>query len=351
MDQLQQAELDDARRGTLYFLGKLEVVKKPSFDCGLISNFVSGTSIISDLQSASTSILNKHDLGRKFMNGLGAIMEPIQKLIQSFFDALSEKLLALYGEASGVLEWVAEFGTWAVSTFAGSLSDLIPGWGYVQAAADIYEAVKTSVVSAIKWLGQVYSGWGIELLEGGPSIMAKSIAQHNAAGLAGGLKDLTIESVKVGLQASGDAAAGVGAIVGAVTGILQRIANLIGYCAQRYLLNKVITQAGHQWKNTGIYQSNHDQFTEWFRRSCALTPIVAALTLQSGFAAHPYRFMRLISNEDELIDQQKFNDGVKHIEKLKDLSKDYLKEYQDSYKIVFQSADPVVSGMLDNAKK
>ena len=351
MDKVQQAELDDARRGTLYFLGKLEVVKKPSFDCGLISNFVSGTSIIGDLQSASTSILNKHDLGRKFMAGIGAILEPIQKLIQSFFDALSDKLLKLYGEASGVLEWVAEFGTWAVSTFAGSLSDLIPGWGYVQAAADIYEAVKTSVVSAIKWLGQVFSGWGVDLLEGGPSIMAKSIAQHNAASLAGGLKDLAIESVKVGLQASGDAAAGAGAIVGAVTGILQRIANLIGYCAQRYLLNKTIKQAGHQWKNTGVYQSNHDQFTKWFQRSCALTPVVAALTLQSGFAAHPYRFLRLISNEDEVIDQKKFNEGVKHIEKLKDLSKDYLKEYQESYKIIFQSADPVVSGMLDNANK
>ena len=343
---IQQAELDDARKGTIYFLGKLHVIKEPGFDLGLISNFVSGTSIVSDLTSASASLLESCSVGKKVIEGINTVITPIRQLIGDFMKAVTDKILSVYGEACGIVEWLGEFTSWAVSTFAGSLGDIIPGWGYVQNAADMYDGVKKAVVSAIKWLGQIYSGWGVNLLEGGPGIMAEAIARHNATQLAGGLKDMAVTSVKTGLQAAGDAAAGVGAIVGALTGILQRIANLIEYCVQRFLLNRSINQASEQWHQEQIEPIRHDKFNLWFRRTCALTPIVAALTMSSGFTAHPYRFLALISSSDEIASQKAFDDGVKHIEKLKDLSRDYIKAYQDSYRIRFVSDDAIVSARM-----
>ena len=351
MDNVQAAELADARRGALFFLGNLEVVRKPSFDLGLVSNFVSGTSILSDLKNGAGSILESTKAGHAVLAGVDSLKSKIKAALAPFFDALSDRMAFLYGEGSAVMEWVGEFVSWAVSTFSGSLGDIIPGWGYVQDAADIYDGVKKSVTSCIKWLGQVFSGWGVKLLEGGPSIMAEAIARHNATALAGGLKDIAITSTKIGLKAAGDATAGVGAIVGAVTGILQRIANLIGYCAQRFLISQTISQAAYQFKNDGDMIQRQEAFIPWFKKTCVFTPVVAALCLNSGYTAHPYRFLQLISNTDEVIDQEGFDRGVKHIEKLKDLSGKYLREYTDGYKLQITCKDAVADTILQRVLK
>ncbi len=344
---IQQAELSDARRGTLYFLGKIEIIKQPSFDVGLIGNFATGTTIFSDLTHASISILASCTTGRQLLDGVSKVTEPIRQLIADFFEAVSHKLTALYGEALGAAEWLAEFTSWAVSTFAGSLGDIIPGWGYVQNASDMYDGVKKAVTGAIKWMDQVYSGWGVELLQGGPAIMAEAIARHNATRLAGGIKDIALVSVKTGLQAAGDGVAGVGSIIGAVTGILQRLANLIEYAVQRYLMNKIISKADYQWRNRGLMLTSHNKFNDWFKRACALCPITAALTISSGFTAHPYRFLAMISHDGEINSQEEFVAGVKHIDTLKKLAKEYINGYQDCYKIKFQSSDPVVKARLE----
>ena len=129
---VQAVELENARKGTVYFLGKLEVERRPSFDVGLISNFVSGTSILSDLKNCSTDLIKKTDTGRKVIEGIERFTKPIRDTLSAFFDKLTEHMTAMYGEASAALEWVGEFGAWAVSALVGSLADIIPGWGYVQ---------------------------------------------------------------------------------------------------------------------------------------------------------------------------------------------------------------------------
>ena len=351
MNNIQQAELDDARLGTLYFLGKIKVTRQPSFDIGLIGNFSSGTTVLTDLKHGAETVVNSCSAGRKVLDGLSQYTKPIRELMASFMDALTEMIFHQYGEYAAALEWVGEFGTWAVSSLVGSLADIIPGWGYVQAAADLYEGVKKSVLSAIKWLTQVASGWRVKLLEGGPSIIARALALHNAAGVASGLKDIAITSISTGLQAATDAAAGVGAIVNAVTGILQRIANLVCYCVQRFLLNKTINQAGFQWNNEGVMKTHHQQFNQWYQKAVLSTPVVAALTMISGFVGNPIRFLALINPDGEMIEQSQFDQGVKHIDKLKNLSSDYLKTYADCYKLKFSSDDKLVSARLSDALK
>jgi len=346
MDAVQQKELDNARHGTLFFLGNLEVIKEPSFDIGLVSNFVSGTSIFSDLQNGTGLLLKSCSGGKKLVDGYETVKAKIKEVLASFFDAVAEKMAQTYGEGAAGLEWIGEFSTWAIANLTGTLADLIPGWGYVQDISAMYDAAKQAVTKAIAWLGQVFSGWGVKLLEGGPTIMSRSIAQHNAAALAGGLKDLAVTSCKIGLKAAGDAAAGIGAIVGAVLGILQRIACLIEYSVQRFLLNKTISQAKYQWDSKGEMMGNHGRFNEWFNRACVFTPVVAALCLCSGNVAHPYRFLQLITPDNDVISQADFDKGVRHIEKLQSLSRDYVREYTNSYHLKICSNDQYVSGML-----
>jgi len=345
---IQTAELDDSRKGSVYFLGQLQIEQKPSFDIGLINNFVSGTSVVSDLKNASSNLIKQVNKGKREIPGSERFIKPVRDSLSSFFDKMTENFLDLYGHNGVVVEWMEEFGTWAISSLVGTLADVIPGWGYVQSASALYDGVKQSVGSAIRWLKQVYSGWGVKLLDGSPTVIASAIAAHNAAGLAGGLKDIAITSAKISLQAAGDAVAGVGSIVNMITGILQRIANLVGYCIQRFLLLKTFNQASYHWDNKAELVTDHERFNAWFKKSCVCTPVIAALTMQSGFVANPMRFLALLTDDDEVISQEAFDKGVKHIEKLKSLSREYCRSYAEAYKLNFKSEDPVVSGRLNN---
>ena len=351
MDAIQKAELDNARHGTLYFLGKLEVRKNPSFDLGLVGNFASGTSIVSDLQNGASLLLKSCSAGNKLVDGYEATKKKIKEVLTSFFDAVAERMQDVYGEAAAGLEWLAEFSTWAIANLTGTLADLIPGWGYAQDVESLYQGVKRAVKNAIDWLGQIFSGWGVNLLEGGPATMARSIAQHSAAGLAGGLKDIAVTSCKIGLKAAGDAVSGVGSIVGAVVGILQRIANLVEYSVQRFLLNRTLSQAKYHWEKKSEMMENHYQFNEWFSKACAFTPVVAALCLCSGNVAHPYRFLQLLATDDNAINQKQFDEGVKHTEKLQSLSREYVREYVSVYRLHITSQEDYVGGMLDKIFK
>ncbi len=350
MHDIQKAELDDARRGTLYFLGRLDLQPVPSFDLGLVSNFVAGTGILSDLKTGCLTIVSSCDKGKKVLDGIAQYTAPIRKLFTQWMDALVQRISKCFGASAQVLEWVGEFASWAISSLAGSLADIIPGWGYVQAAGDLYEGVKRSITSAIKWLGQLYSGYGVKLLEGGPLIMAEALSRHNALGVAGGLKDIAVTGLNVGLTAAGDAAGGVGAIINALTGVLQRIANLVGYCIQRFLVGQSLTKARTQWNDKGSMITDAGRFLPWFKRTSAFTPIIPTMTLLSGLVGHPYRFLMLISSSSEIISQKDFDKGTNHISKLKLLARDYASEWQDSYKLQFTSNDPVVAGMMKNLK-
>ena len=346
MTTIQQEELADARRGTLYFLGRIDLQPVSSFDLGLVASFVTGTGFLKDLKQGTLQVVKSCDTGKKTVAGISEFIRPLREQIAKFIDALTDRFAALYGDYAPLMEWLGDFGSWAVNTLVGSLADIIPGWGYVQGAASIYDGVKQSVTGAINWISQVYSGYGVKLLEGGPTVMAESLARHNATALAGGLKDIAVASTKLGLQAAGDAVAGVGAIVGAVTGILQRIANLLGYCVQRFMVTRTLNQAKNQWDNKGPMIEDGDEFLSWFKRASVFTPIVPSLTLLSGFVGHPYRFLQLISPADQVTDQASFDKGVKHIEKLKSLATDYAKTWQDSYKLKFTSTDNLISARI-----
>lgn len=353
---VQKKEMADARLGVLYFLGNTRAVPKPKLELGLVGSFVADTTALSDLKDASLWIVNHTGPGKKVVEGVTKAkdwvadkLKPITDLIKNFFNHLKIKIVETFGEAWDGIEAIAEYIVWATAELSQVLTNLIPGWGYVQSAADMYKGAKQAVVGVIRFVDQLYSGWGVKLMGGHPSVIANALARHSLVMIGSGLKDVAIAGVKIGLQAGGDALAGVGAVFSAVAGALQRIVALIDRFIQRFRVQAVLKRAHNEWlihKSDTCIASNHKQFSEWFQNAVITTPIIAALTLGSGFAGHPYRFLQLIHTGDQVVTQAQFDAGVKHIEKLKSLASKYVSSYVDDYRTDFVSDDELVKARL-----
>ncbi|MBE8168639.1 MAG: hypothetical protein HAW66_09780 [Shewanella sp.] len=373
---VQVQEMADARLGAMYFLGNINTEKVPSFSLNLFGTFVAGTAPINDLKKGCMYILNNTGAGQSFLSaassvgdtikdnfkkshigiavtaGIGKVSEGVDKikaLIVGFFQKMLAKIKLTYGDALHGMEWLTEFGTWLVSVFAGNLASLIPGFGYVRSASALYGGVKSSVLKSIDFIEQLWSGHGVELLGGHPSIIANALARHSAIGVASALKGVAIHTTRLGLTIAADAAGGAGIIVNAVAGILTRITSFADYIIQRVRLSKVLSQAKKEWINHSSPTSmvnNHKAFSEWFQNAVITTPIIAALAVGSGFVAHPYRFAQLLSTSEEPISHSEFAKSVKHIETLKKVASGYFTGYKGSYGINFVSDDPVIKARL-----
>ena len=353
---VQKLEMADARLGALYFLGNTKAVPMPKFDLGLIGSFVADTTALGDLKDASLWLVKQSGPGRKVVQSakkakdwVADKLKPITDVIKSFFQYLRRKIVETFGDTWDGIEAIAEYIVWATAELSQVLTSAIPGWGYVQSAADMYKGAKQAVVGTIRFVDQLYSGWGVKLLGGHPSIIANALARHSLVMIGSGLKDVAVAGVKIGLQAGGDALAGVGAVFSAVAGILQRIVALIDRFIQRFRVKAVLKRAHDEWAIHGsgtCIANNHKDFSEWFQNAVVTTPIIAALTLGSGFVGHPYRFLQLLQTGDQVVTQAQFNAGVKHIEKLKGLASKYVSSYIDDYRTDFVSDDALVKARL-----
>lgn len=358
---VQVAEMTDARRGIVYFLGNTTTTRSgPKLDFGIVSGFVGNTEIVQDVGKGALWLVEKVTVARNAANAVKAKaqaaqawtaekLKPLTDLIARFFADLQAKLGAKYGYLMDGCDALTECSGWLASTFTKTLADAIPGWGYVQGAADVYAGAKTAVEGAWRGLQQLYSGWGVQLLGGHPSIMANALGRHALAMVGGGLKDIGLATGKVAMIAAGDAAAGVGALVAIVTDILTRVAGLVERLVQRFLLNRVFRQAAEQWRirdNGSAAIADHEAFSEWFQGAVIGTPVIAALALNSGFAAHPYRFLQLLDAGGTTTSQAQFDQGVTHIQKLKQIGGQYVRAYSDAFGTSFESTDKLVQARL-----
>ncbi|RYV01716.1 hypothetical protein SOPP22_15255 [Shewanella sp. OPT22] len=369
---IQQQEIEDARLGVVYFLGNLEVEKAASFNTDLFGTFVSGVTPVSDIKDGCQYLLNFTQAGRKLKGGIGAKAElfkeskvgkavssgigkaseqidKFKQMIAEFFQKMLDKIRLTYGDALHGLEWITEMGTWLVSEFAGSLADAVPGLGYVNNFVDLYDGLRGGILKSKEFIEQLWSGHGVELLGGHPSVIAKALSRHSGIGAAKAVGGLAITTTTIGLKAAGDATSGTGTIIGLVAGILTRIASMIDYIIQRSRLGKVLKKAKEAWlsrTSPGSLVQDHKQFSEWFQTSVITTPIIASLAVGSGFVAHPYRFAKLLVAEDQAISDSEFTKCMKHIKVLQKVAANHISEYKDSYGVEFKSDQPVITGRL-----
>ena len=354
---VQKLEMADARRGVIYFLGNTQSVVVPKFDGGVFSSFIADPTCLSDLKNGSVFILEKTGPGKKIVQGvtkakdaITGALAPIYETIKGFFSHLYNKIVERFGNDADGIEAIGEYIVWAAAELSQAMTSLIPGWGYVQSAADMYKGARQAVIAAKEFVTQLYSGYGVKLLGGHPAIIANALARHSLAQFGGGLKDVAVGAGKIALQAGGDALAGVGALFSALTGALQRIANLVDRYIQRFQVQKVLRRARQEWAirdSDASLVASHKQFSEWFQSAVILTPVVAAMVLGSGFAAHPYRFLALLKVGDEVVTGSQFSAGVKHIETLKGIAGRYVSNYIDNYRVKFVSDDKLIQARLN----
>jgi hypothetical protein len=357
---VQTLELEDARHGAIYFLAHIEVKRLPQFSTNIIGNFIAGTEPLYDAKAHMKTVLERTNTGKKIVGAVTAIGESAQEvlnkittLISDFIQNLIKNMRHRYGEIVFAAGWVSEFVTWVIAEFAGNIAMCIPGWGYVQNASELYSGVKEAILKSKDFFSQFYEGRGVQLLGGHPSIIANSLLRHSMAGVMRGLKVSAVSITKIGLQAAGDAFSGVGFLVNALVGIFERLLAVIDWLVQLSLIDSVLKRARREWSNRtsmNALMNNHQLFSEWFQKVVIQAPVIAALVMGSGFTAHPYRFLQLISPCNKIKSRADFEKGVSYIEKLKTLSSSYIQEYSTSYCIEFKSHDKLVEARLAELK-
>ncbi|CAA0105225.1 Uncharacterised protein [BD1-7 clade bacterium] len=347
--EIQKRELADARHGTLYFLSHTKVEAVPNYSTGLVETIMGDDSILKDLQNASLMLLKSTSAGRRAATAVHDFFHPMVEAVKEFFYFLLDKIRKIFGKFYSVVPWVMKFFRWLANKFASKLVGMIPGWGYVKSATEVYAGLRKAILGAKNFVQQLWSGIGVTLLGGQPSIIANALARHSLSSIAHGIKKVGIAATEIGLEAAGDATAGIGSIITTVTSILTSIAGFIDKYIQRFALNRVIKDAKKAWESkdsTTSMANNHKAFSEWFQNAVIFTPIVAALVVNSGFAGHPYRFLQLIDEKGEVVPQHTYDKGVTYINRLKKNGMAYVKSYQHGYEVTFKGTDGVVKARL-----
>lgn len=370
---VQLREMANARLGIVYALGNTEMNSLNKFKANPVSALVIDTQVVKDAaavgkwaaghiisatdlkQSAEAFLLEHSALNHAakavsgFAHELGEIKATIKRYLSEFFQKMLDMIKQRYNVSAKAMSVITDFIFWLTNTFAGSLADVIPGWGYARSAVALYGDVRKGILNTKDLISQLYSGYGVKLLGGHPSVIANALARHNVAGIAGAAKGLAFTGANLGLTIAGDAAGGAGMIVSIITGLLTRIFNLIEYNIQRYHVGSVLDEAAHMWhrrSNTRSRLYDHKRFSEWFQESVVMTPVIASLAMSSGFAAHPYRFMQLLDTAGGVTMEADFAKGVKHIENLKKLAASHVKGFSDGYNVQFSSTEGIIEARL-----
>lgn len=366
---VQLKEMTDARYGTMYFLGNLRIDQNPAaWSVDVVGTFVGGFDIVLDMKKGLTNLLERTDRGHKLVSALRDIkdklaepfhivMGKIKSMIRSFMQFLIEKFKKCYGTIVFATQEAIDIVMFLLGEFVEGLSSLIPGWSHVQTANDIYCGIRQAFLQGKDFVNQLLAGKGVELLGGHPEIIAKALARHSLKGCLGGVYSVVKTSLKTGLSEAGLVTGGASTLASCLIMVFEQVTKIFDWFFQRLMLAKTIKTAKYEWDTRYNYTSlvnNHNLFSEWLQERVTTQPIIAALLMASGFVAHPYRFLQLLTPSKMLSSQGHFDQGVIYIDKLRETSNDYIKEFMESYSIILASGEGVIQALLNdviNGKK
>lgn len=288
---VQQDELRNARQGVLYYLANTEINRSANLSLGLVGNFVADHTIVDDIKKFSMMGVEKV-FGQEGVEAVSRvhflppvvmdIYNKIKAMASELFQTISTQAAKLFKRnpngkmAQGtpfVCEWLTELGPWfcfeffeknIAIFFEGIVQEsIIP---IAQGAVEIYSGVRKSVLNLKDWIIQSYKGYGVEVLGGHPSTIAKALVRHSASNAASGLVDTAIGSGKlaVGIITGGT----VGIIVNIVTGIFQRFVKMVDFWLKFTWTRKTFTEAKDIWNSGPSVRShvnNQKQFSDWFQ--------------------------------------------------------------------------------------
>jgi hypothetical protein len=366
-DEFMHEEVTHTRLGVLYLFGNTEV------DSNLFTVILEGgINMTNGLLGFAGAKVADGGMGIKSATTgsahFTATMVPAKELFsygeQAAYETPAKRTLKEKGKT-----W---FGAWLEKVFS-TLKDKVkdPGfWAtmgkgllnlmvaiFAEAAAPFVSSgldMAKGVVQTLDNCYQRYQSWkrgkGVELLYGHPSTVVASLNEAMTMGIFEGLYTTLKGAAGAALTV---ATAGAGMIANLVIAICEMVIKLIWRMVELTKMDKCFREAKDYYKLRHSPHSIHlkpFEFAHWYKHHVAHQPALAALTLNSGICGDKMHWIKLVhsnANPDVDYDQDSFDRGVAFIDFLKIRSVEYLNKVCYN----FRSADPMVSALLELAKK
>lgn len=329
----------------------------------VLHSAIGNTQFLSDLGSFADWTVNHGPLGctsfGQILSRAGHWMletaQKIDRLISDFLIKVIHQLADIFGRFNKTIASILlKISTGALSRIVGKVMGAIPGWNHLKTAAGLYDHARKAVSNAYSLFSQLWQGYDVNLLGGHPDIIASALARHSLTACATNVFNLTHESAKITISAT-DSLSGIGGtLFNALDSALMAVVKLIESKVQKHFLQKSLTVAKRHWDIRGTNRSmmySHQAFSAWLRSAVIPCPILAALILNSGFVAHPYRFLRLLSEDGQVVSQSAYLKGVKYIEELKKISQKYITSYTQQYGFNFVGTDAITKSRMNELIK
>ncbi len=388
---VQLAEMADARKGILYFLGntRAESVQAGfSFTNAALVYGGSGiTTMPGDLLALPAWLYQqtagRSTLGQSLSEMAGFAADEISKIdrmISEFFAWAIDRLASLFGRFSTtVSNFLLTLSTDSLMVLVATrlsttFKAVTPGVAHYTLLSQFYSGLVHTIQGLKAFFMQLWSGRDADFLGGYPSTIANAMARHSLAKAGGGIMDA---GVNFGVAVGATVGAALGTLPVILMQVFRDIVSWLEGIIQRYLVNKSFKKANEAWQAIKAHQASranaeptlltdHNEFSAWFRKAVIPCPVIAALAVSCGFAANPLRFLQILDdtllgkltnkNDPSLVHtchaeaakmQAAYNEGEQHINHLKRLAMTYIPEYCNDYHVKFCSDDPVVSVRLD----
>ena len=341
---IQEAEMADARKGIIFFLGNTECQNdfNPTSLVGDVTGDFAGLNVLDPANDAMNLVRGKVAFIDKQVGKAGAKAKStgekineqvVNSKVQHMLNTMQNQFNRRYGpEASGL---VTSSLTILVKNLTTTLTDAIPVWGFVNDASGIYSGLKQAGTGVYNIVEQTYAGWGVELLNGHPSTISKSLARHTTTSTFSGLSNAALNGTKLGF---GIATGGISKLADVLIDIFLAVWKFFDRLIQVHFLKRTLGDAKLAWKTIGssaCFANHHNLFSNWYRDACIKTPVIAALSICSGFAGNPMRFLHLIKN-NEVSSASSYSKGCKYIDIVKSQGGDWVRDYCDQYSVKFE---------------
>ena len=201
----------------------------------------------------------------------------------------------------------------------------------------------------------------VSILNGHPTIICDTLKAHMAGEFKKGIYNVLKASAGIAIQV---VLPGLGSVIRALSNIiisvLETIYNMMKHSIVVKNIRGIINQCQYLWKaykkneelsrskKEALFHEDSKRFATWYREIARTAPELIALTLNSGICGDKMHFLHVFDYEQgTAIRQNKFDQGVKYLDSLKDYSANLLRT--SDYRFTSDHAD--VAGYITIAKK
>jgi len=194
---------------------------------------------------------------------------------------------------------------------------------------------------------------GVNIMEGAPSIIAERVTQLVSDDAWDGVATAAVSAAKAAFEGL---TGGIGQAVTAIGNAIYAVYKFVKRYLEKKRIQAYCVKAREYWikrsEGTAI-QNDAKAFGRWFAEITKESPILAALTLNSGICGDAQRFVHLYPLtkwQNEVVDQLRkdaFARAVRGLDKLKRCASRLIRDYE----LEFSSSDKMVSGLLTHGKE